>query len=192
MEIQDLAITALRALGVYALMLAVIRLMGKRTVGMFTAFDLLVALMLGEVVDEINYGDVTFSQGAVAITVIALAKYSQKYSTACLSYFDHGLNKLLEGTSTVIIRDGKLVRTGMCQVKMNEHDVMSELRLASIDGLAEVKRACIETDGEMSVILQEWAEPLQKADLGGQAKKEKERGKSSGPDPVRDLANQGA
>jgi len=107
MEIQDLAITALRALGVYALMLAVIRLMGKRTVGMFTAFDLLVALMLGEVVDEIIYGDVTFSQGAVAITVIALAKYS----TAWLSYFDHGLNKLLEGTPTAIIRDGKLVRT---------------------------------------------------------------------------------
>jgi uncharacterized membrane protein YcaP (DUF421 family) len=188
MEIQELAMTALRALGVYAFMLAVIRLMGKRTVGMFTAFDLLVALMLGEVVDEIIYGDVTSSQGAVAIAVIALAKYS----TAWLSYFDHGLNKLLEGTPTVIIREGKLVRTGMRQVKMNDHDVMSELRLASIDDLEEVKLASIETDGEMSVILQEWAEPLQKADLTGQAKKEKERGKSSGPNPVRDLANQEA
>jgi uncharacterized membrane protein YcaP (DUF421 family) len=35
-----------------------------RTVGNFSAFDLLVALMLGEVVDEIIYADVNFLQGA--------------------------------------------------------------------------------------------------------------------------------
>lgn len=39
-------------------MLAVIRATGKRTIGNFTAFDLLVALMLGDLVDEIIYGDV--------------------------------------------------------------------------------------------------------------------------------------
>jgi uncharacterized membrane protein YcaP (DUF421 family) len=37
--------TALRGLAVYVLVLAVIRVLGKRTVGNFTAFDLLVALM---------------------------------------------------------------------------------------------------------------------------------------------------
>jgi uncharacterized membrane protein YcaP (DUF421 family) len=57
METQELLLTALRAAAVYVLMLVVIRLMGKRTVGNFTAFDLLVALMLGEIVDEIIYGD---------------------------------------------------------------------------------------------------------------------------------------
>jgi uncharacterized membrane protein YcaP (DUF421 family) len=43
METQELLLTALRAAAVYVLMLVVIRLMGKRTVGNFTAFDLLVA-----------------------------------------------------------------------------------------------------------------------------------------------------
>lgn len=56
METQELLLTAQRAAAVYVLMLVVIRLMGKRTVGNFTAFDLLVALMLGEIVDEIIYG----------------------------------------------------------------------------------------------------------------------------------------
>ena len=67
METQELLLTALRAAAVYVLMLVVIRLMGKRTVGNFTAFDLLVALMLGEIVDEIIYGDVTFAQGTQPI-----------------------------------------------------------------------------------------------------------------------------
>ena len=51
MDAHALWITAGRAAAVYAFMLVVIRLLGKRTVGNFSAFDLLVALMLGEVVD---------------------------------------------------------------------------------------------------------------------------------------------
>jgi hypothetical protein len=39
------------------------KLLGKRTVGNFTAFDLLVALMLGEIVDEIIYGDGPWDSG---------------------------------------------------------------------------------------------------------------------------------
>src|SRR5687768_13434606 len=72
MDPQELLLTAVRAVGVYALMLVVVRLLGKRTVGNFSAFDLLVALMLGEVVDEIIYGDVSIAQGAVAILAVAI------------------------------------------------------------------------------------------------------------------------
>ena len=172
MELHELAMTALRTAGVYVLMLLVIRIMGKRTVGMFTAFDLLVALMLGEVVDEIIYGDVTFSQGAVAIGVIALAKYL----TSWLSYWDHGFDRILEGKPTVIVEDGKLQRKGMKKERMSELDVMSELRLNGIDDIEEVKLAMIETDGEVSVLKHAWAKSLQKGDLSGALTKSKTRG----------------
>jgi len=58
MDIQGLLMTALRATVVFFL-LAVVRLLGKREVGGSTAFDFIVALMLGEVVDEIIYADVS-------------------------------------------------------------------------------------------------------------------------------------
>jgi uncharacterized membrane protein YcaP (DUF421 family) len=58
MDPRELMLTAARAAAVYVFMLIVIRALGKRTVGDFSAFGLLVALMLGEVVDEILYGDV--------------------------------------------------------------------------------------------------------------------------------------
>lgn len=45
MDARELAMTALRGLAVSVRVLAVIRVLGKRTVGNFTAFDLLVALM---------------------------------------------------------------------------------------------------------------------------------------------------
>lgn len=161
MDPHELLMTALRALAVYVLMLVVIRALGKRTVGNFAAFDLLVALMLGEVVDEIIYGDVSFAQGTVAIAVIAAAQYGNTW----LSYWDHGFDRLLEGKPTPIVRDGAMVLEGMRAERINAKGVMHELRLSGVDDIAEVKLAMIEVDGVVSVIRHEWAEPVQKRDL---------------------------
>ena len=161
MDWQELGMTAARGLLVYAAMLVIIRILGKRTVGNFTAFDLLVALMLGEVVDEIIYGDVTLAQGFVAIVVVAAAKYV----TAWLAYLNHGLNKLFEGSPREVVRNGELVRDGMRKELLNEEEVMAALRLQGISDMREVKKAIMEVDGVVSVIKEDWAEPLQKRDL---------------------------
>ena len=66
-DVNELQFTALRASFVYFSLLLVIRILGKREIGNTSAFDLIVALILGEVVDEIIYGDVTILQGVIAI-----------------------------------------------------------------------------------------------------------------------------
>jgi uncharacterized membrane protein YcaP (DUF421 family) len=163
MDWQELGLTAARGVLVYAVMLVVIRILGKRTVGNFTAFDLLVALMLGEVVDEIIYGDVTVAQGMTAIVVIALCKYA----TAWLTYWDHGLNRVLEGKPTEIVRNGEFDRLGMRSEMMNELEVLAALRLNDVSDMREVKSAILEVDGQVSVIREDWAEPVTKEDLRG-------------------------
>lgn len=162
MDPRDLALTAARAVAVYAVMLAVIRLSGKRTIGSFSAFDFLVALMLGEVVDEIIYGSVSMPQGFIAVGVIALLHYGNSW----LTYWDHGFGHILEGSPTVVLEKGQLHYPGMRAERMNEKDVLSELRLQGVDDLREVKVAVIEYNGQLSVIRQDWAEPVQKADVG--------------------------
>lgn len=171
MDAQELLWTGVRAFGVYVLMLVVIRLLGKRTVGNFSAFDLLVALMLGEVVDEIIYGDVSVAQGLVAIGVVALAKYV----TAWLSYGSRPLNHVLEGTPTDIVRDGAFVRKGLRKELMNELEGFAALRLHGVSDMREVKRATLEVDGEVSVIREDWAEPAQRGDLSGARAREKKK-----------------
>jgi uncharacterized membrane protein YcaP (DUF421 family) len=161
MDPQELLLTFARAVGVYAVMLLVIRLLGKRTIGNFSAFDLLVALMLGEVVDEIIYGDVGIAQGLVAIVSIA----ALKYATSWLSYSSRAAARILEGEPTPVVADGKLQPKGMRQELMNEDEVRAALRLRSIDDPSEVKLAQVETDGEVSVLRQEWAQEAQKADV---------------------------
>ena len=161
MDPNELVLTAARALAVYVFMLVVIRALGKRTVGNFSAFDLLVALMLGEVVDEIIYGDVRFLQGAVAIVAIGALAYADSW----LAYFGHGFETALEGKPTIVVRDGEFDRHGMRAERMNETDVLAQLRGQGIYDMREVHLAIVETDGTVSVLKHTWAEPSQKADV---------------------------
>ena len=179
MDTSELLATAGRAFAVYALLLVVIRVLGKREVGNFTAFDLLVALMLGEVVDEIIYGDVEFVQGAVAIGSIALIQYA----TSWLSFVNHTADKLLDGVPTIVVRDGALQRDGMRKERMNEQELMGLLREQEVEDLREIKLAVLEVGGALSVIKHRWAEPIQKADLGGPEKDARQKALGAQEEP---------
>jgi uncharacterized membrane protein YcaP (DUF421 family) len=159
MDGQELLITSARAAAVYVLMLVVIRALGKRTVGNFSAFDLLVALMLGEIVDEIIYGDVRFIQGTVAIVAIGALAYADSW----LAYL--GLGWLLEGKPTIVLRDGEYQTKGMRAERMNEKDLLAHMREQGIHDMREVHLAVVENDGTVSVLKHPWAEPAQKADV---------------------------
>jgi uncharacterized membrane protein YcaP (DUF421 family) len=160
-DVQALLLTSGRAVAVYVLMLVVVRVLGKRTIGNFSAFDLLVALMLGEVVDEMIYGDVRFIQGTVAIVTIGAVAYFD----SLLSFWNRGMEGLLEGKPTLVIKRGEFHRPGMRQERMSEHDVLGALRSQGVRDLREVEYAAVEHDGTLSVMPFEWAQPAIKADI---------------------------
>ncbi len=180
MDPRELLLTAARAIAVYVMMLVVVRALGKRTVGNFAAFDLLVALMLGEVVDEIIYGDVSFAQGTVAIVVIA----SAQAANAWLTWWDHGWDRILEGTPTVVVRDGTLQEDGMLAERMNGKDVIAHLRGQGVRDLREVALALVEDDGTISVLRRPWAEPAIKADIDEGAARQRKAGTNGRDEPV--------
>jgi uncharacterized membrane protein YcaP (DUF421 family) len=160
-DAHELMMTSARSVAVYVLMLIVVRALGKRTVGNFSAFDLLVALMLGEVVDEIIYGDVRFIQGTVVIVTLAAIAYVD----SVLSYWHHGMQTLLEGKPTVVIKNGEFERRGMRRERMSDEDVLGALRIQGVRDVREVEYAVVEHDGSVSVVPFDWAQPVIKADV---------------------------
>jgi uncharacterized membrane protein YcaP (DUF421 family) len=179
MDVNELLMTAARAGAVYALMLIVVRVLGKRTVGNFSAFDLIVALMLGEVVDEIIYADVRFIQGTVAI--VALAGIA--YADSLLSYWDHGMESVLEGKPTIVVKHGEFNRPGMRQERMNEKDVLGALRMQGVRDMREVEYAIVEHDGTVSVVPYDWAQSAIKADVDPEMSKARNRVLAGQEDP---------
>lgn len=170
-DINELMWTALRASFVYVFLLVIIRLLGKREIGSTSAFDLVVALILGEVVDEIIYGDVTILQGVTAIVVVATWHVVNSWA----SFKSDVIDKLTGAPPTVVVKKGEIQRKNLAKERMNEEELFSELRMMGVEDVKEVKQATLEPNGKISVIQEEWAKPVQRQDLAELAPKTQKR-----------------
>jgi uncharacterized membrane protein YcaP (DUF421 family) len=171
MDVNELLLTALRASFVYFFLLLVVRTLGKREIGNTSAFDLIVALILGEVVDEIIYGDVTILQGVVAILVVAIWHLINSWA----SFKSQFIDKLTGAPPTVMVKNGQIQRRNLAKERLNEEELFSELRMMGVDNVKEVKQATLEPNGTISVLLEEWAKPVQRQDLSGTKTKTRKR-----------------
>jgi uncharacterized membrane protein YcaP (DUF421 family) len=161
LDLNELALTALRASFVYIYLLLLVRILGKREIGASSAFDLLVALMLGDVVDEVIYGDVTIVQGAVAMAIIAVWHIVNSFA----SFKSELIDRLTGATPTVLVKSGRIQHKNLAKERLNEDELWSGLRLKEVDDIKEVKQATLEPSGQISVLLEDWAKPVQKQDL---------------------------
>jgi len=148
---------------IYVLMLVVIRLLGKRTVGNLTAFDMIIALVMGDLAGTAIYGQVSLSSAVTAVTALAALHYANSW----LAFDRPRVGRILEGGPTVIVEHGHLVRSGLRRERMSEAEARAELRLEGVDDLAEVREARVEPDGRVSVLREKWAEPIRRCDVDG-------------------------
>ena len=160
-DLNELLYTALRASFVYFFLLLVVRVLGKREIGNTSAFDLIVALILGEVVDEIIYGDVTILQGVVAIVVVAIWHLVNSWA----SFKSQLIDKITGAPPTIIVKNGQIQRKNLAKERLNEEELLSELRMMGVEDVKEVKQATLEPNGKVSVLQEDWAKPVQRQDL---------------------------
>jgi uncharacterized membrane protein YcaP (DUF421 family) len=171
MDMNELYLTALRATLAYFYLLIIVRILGKREIGASSAFDLLVALMLGDVVDEVIYGDVAIMQGAVAIAIIGMWHLVNSWA----SFKSPLIDKLTGSPPTVLVKGGKIQHKALARERLNEEELFSGLRLMEVDDVKEVKQATLEPNGNISVLLEDWAKPVQKQDVSESAPKSKSK-----------------
>lgn len=162
-DLNELALTALRATFVYFYLLLIVRVLGKREIGASSAFDLLVALMLGDVVDEVIYGEVTILQGVVAMAIIGVWHLVNAWA----SFKSKLIENLTSAPPTVLVKNGRIQHKALAKERLNEDELLSELRMAGVgeDEIEEVKLATLEPNGKVSVVLEDWAKPIQKQDV---------------------------
>lgn len=137
-----------RAVLIYLALLLMVRLSGKRTVGQFTPFDLLVVMLLSEAVGNGLHGDDESVSGAwiLAATLIGM--------NALLGFVgsrNKRVERLLEGSPVLIGRDGDWFPAVLRRHRLSELDVEKALREADCT-LADVKIAILESDGSISIV----------------------------------------
>lgn len=138
-----------RAALVYFAIMVLVRLSGKRTVGEFTPFDLVVVILIGESTQGALTGGDESVVGAliVSATLIAL-NYFIGFATTRSKLID----KIVEGEAVLLVRDGAVIAGALKRNNIPDSDLDEALRAEGIEDRSEVRRAFLETDGTISVI----------------------------------------
>jgi uncharacterized membrane protein YcaP (DUF421 family) len=144
---------ALRAIAVYLVMLVMLRLFGKREVGQFTLFDLVLVLLVANAVQPAMTGpDTSLAGGLLIIAVLMLANRALAESRRRLPFMRH----LLESPATTLARDGEWLEDEVNREGLDAADLEAALREHGIGAVDEVELAVLEPDGSISVVPRRW------------------------------------
>ncbi|MBF6630388.1 MAG: DUF421 domain-containing protein [Comamonas sp.] len=136
----------LRAVLVYAALLVMMRLSGKRTVGQLTPFDLLVVMLVGEAAGTSMTGDEQSVQGGLLVCAILIALNTLMGMLSARSLW---AQRLLEGEAVLIGRDGQIFDAVRKKHRVSRNDIESALREADCS-LADMRCMFLEADGKLS------------------------------------------
>ena len=130
---------------------AVLRLLGRRHLSHLTYLDLLLVIGLGSAVGDVMiYGENTAHFLASAIAILAVG-FSIKVLDELSSRYTE-VSSFVTGTALLIIEDGRIIPDALSKEDLGEAELMALLREKGVHSIANVKRAYIEIDGEVSII----------------------------------------
>lgn len=146
----------LRAVVIYLLVMLLVRLSGKRAVGQFTPFDLVLLILLGNAVQNgLNGGDNSVvGAGILAVCLIAL-----NYGVAFVAARSPGARKLIEGEPVILARDGKVFRHVLRRELVSNADFLEAMRETGCSDIERIRVATLETNGRISIVLADANDP---------------------------------
>jgi uncharacterized membrane protein YcaP (DUF421 family) len=140
----------LRAMIVFVVAVAAVRVGSKRFMARNSAFDLILAIMLGSVLSRAITGQSPFFPTlAAGIALVALHKLFAWFGCR----FD-GFGYLIKGRAYLLVKNGKVDSEALRKHNIGIRDLEEALRMnGSCQRVEEVEAAYLERGGEISVLL---------------------------------------
>lgn len=148
----------------YLILIAFVRVSGKRTLAKMNAFDLVVTVALGSLLATIVLSkDVALIEGAVALAMLILLQYSVSW----FSVRSSTVNQLVKSEPRLLFHHGQFLHRAMKMERVNESEVLQAVRSQGISALDQVEAVVLETDGSFSVLRQSAGGTSALADVQG-------------------------
>lgn len=143
----------LRATLIYAVLLVLFRILGKRSLSEVTTFDFVLLLIIGEATQQALLGD-DFSVTNAAVVIAALIGIDM--GIGFWQQRSEKVDRIVEGLPLVLVHDGILLRERMRNVEINESELRQAARESQgLERLDQVKYAVLERNGVISIIPKE-------------------------------------
>ena len=139
----------LRGVAIYTMVMVLMRVSGKRAVGQFTPFDLILLILIGNAVQNgINGGDNSLTGALVMATTLIVLNLGVAFATSR----SRRAERLVEGVPQVLARDGRVFREVLRRELVSDDDFHKALRQHGLADANEVALALLETNGSISVV----------------------------------------
>lgn len=147
-ELSDLLNVFLRTIVGFILLIAAIKIMGKREIGQLGVFDFLIVLSIADImiIGIENYESSIWLIVIPLFTIVMLQKL-----IAIIDLKFSNIRKKVDGRETLIIVKGKIDLKAMQKENYNMNDLYTQLREKNIRTIDEVEYAILETNGNLSV-----------------------------------------
>ena len=142
-------ISFLRTLLLYIVIIAAVRLMGKRQISELQTSELVVTLLISDIA-AVPMQDTGQPLTSGFIPIIALVMFEIIVSGWMLK--SRGFRRMVCGRPIVVINNGRLDQREMKRLRMTTEDLFEQLRQKNVFSLEDVAYAIVETNGLLSVI----------------------------------------
>ena len=158
-----MVIAFLRTIILYLLIIAGVRLMGKRQVGELEPSELVLALIIADLaaVPMQDFGIPLLSGVLPILTLLCLTMILSVLTMRSVRF-----RAVLCGRPSVIVRDGKVDQREMRRNRFTVDELHEELRAQGIADLSTVKYAILETSGRVSVLPKAAEQPVTAGQMG--------------------------
>jgi uncharacterized membrane protein YcaP (DUF421 family) len=137
-----------RAAVVYIALLVMVRISGKRTVGQFTPFDLVVVMLLSEAVSgSINGQDESLPGGLIAAATLM----TLDVLIAVGSARSRRIDRTMQGDPVLVGRDGVVYEDVLKRQRVPRSDLDKALRDADCE-IEDMRMAILESDGNINIM----------------------------------------
>jgi uncharacterized membrane protein YcaP (DUF421 family) len=121
----------------------------RREAGAIGISDLLVVVLIADAAQNAmskEYKSIT--EGVILVGTIAFWDYSFDW----LGYRFPAIQRLLRPAPLPLVKDGRIQRQNMRREMITKDELMALLREQGIENVEDVKKCCLEGDGQISVI----------------------------------------
>jgi uncharacterized membrane protein YcaP (DUF421 family) len=138
-----------RSAAVYFFLLVAFRLVGKRSVGQMTPFDLVVLLVISNVLQNAMIGaDNSIGGGLIGAATVFLLNSV----VARITFRSRKAELLVESPPRILIHNGKILQENLSSELVTRRELSAALRKHGLEAADQVKLAVLEDDGSISII----------------------------------------
>ncbi len=138
-----------RPLIVYAFLVLILRIGGRRQLAQMNAFDLVVLLTLSNTVQNAIIGDDnSVTGGIIGATVLVLANLL----VVRFLYGHKDLDRRIEGEPVWLVRDGEVLEENLRRQLITADELLAAVHHQGVSTIDECETVIMETDGTITVL----------------------------------------